>query len=84
METSLCKKLKSRNSDFENHTEKQLESVFLSNKPNTEKLREYLLSQEMPPELHVNRISDEDKVILCQRVCNNCMALDCISKNERL
>ena len=61
--------------DFSNRTEKQLKSALPSNEAKIEKLQAYLLSKGMPPELHVHRISDEDKYIVCQIKRNNCVLM---------
>ena len=61
--------------DFSNRTEKQLESALPSNEAKIEKLQAYLLSKGMPPELHVHRISDEDKYIVCQIKRNDCVLM---------
>ena len=62
----LIDELENELSDFSNRTEKQIELVSFFNETKIEKLQAYLLSKGMPPELHVNRISDEDKCIICQ------------------
>ena len=77
--------------DFSNRTEKQLESALPSNEAKIEKLQAYLLSKGMPPELHVHRISDEDKYIICQIKRNDCVlmtislgttGIDCAELND--
>lgn len=77
--------------DFSNRTEKQLESALPSNEAKIEKLQAYLLSKGMPPELHVHRISDEDKYIVCQIKRNDCVlmtislgttGIDCAELND--
>ena len=77
--------------DFSNRTEKQLKSALPSNEAKIEKLQAYLLLKGMPPELHVHRISDEDKYIVCQIKRNDCVlmticlgttGIDCAELND--
>lgn len=61
---NMIDELENEIADLENRIEKQIESAFPSNKPNTGKLREYLLSQGMPAAWQVcRRIGTGDMTI---------------------